>query len=158
MKLQQYISKVEELRATVGLYEELRGRVAQLVALESMSALEELTDEQHIQLEATGRQLRHRLDAATKLLCDKVGVADIDAAVERIEEVQARVEQIHQLRREQVNLRATLDLELTLGQVSIEQRQQAEEALVTMQRRMETALTRAEAVLPSNRLITLVGV
>ena len=158
MKLQQYISKVEEMRATVGLYEELRGRVAQLAALESMSTLEELSDEQHTQLDATGRQLRHRLDAATQLLCDRVGVSDIDAAMDRIEEVQARVEQIHQLRREQVNLRVTLDLELALGQVPMEQRKQAEEALKIIQLRMDTALTRAEAVLATNRLITLVGV
>lgn len=155
MKLQQFISKVEELRATVGLYEELRGRVAQLNALEAMSSLEELSDEQRGQLDDTGKMLRSRFEAATQLICEKVGVADIDAAIERIDEIQARVEQIHQLRREQVNLRATLDLEMAMGQVSLEQRQQAEAALENQQQRMEMGLTRAEMLLPSSRLISL---
>lgn len=155
MKLQQFISKVEELRATVGLFEELRGRVAQLNALETMSSLEELTDEQRTQLDDTGRMLRTRFEAATKLICEKVGVADIDAAIDRIDEIQARVEQIHQIRREQVNLRATLDLEMAMGQVTLEQRQQAEAALANQQQRMEAGLARAETLLPSSRLISL---
>lgn len=157
MKLQQFISKVEELRALVNLYEELRGRVAQVSAYEVLTDSEQMDEEQKAQFVATASQLRERHDASVRLLTERFGVSDIDAAVERMDEIQARVEQIHATRREHVNLRATLDLELALGQVTAEQRQQAESALGQMIQRMEMGLARAEQLLPSARIVQVLS-
>lgn len=157
MKLQQFISKVEEIRAVFGLYEDLRNRVAQVTAFEEVSTLEEMTDEQRAQVTSTAAELRARLDAVRTLLSNKTGTPDVDQAAERIEELSARVEQIQQLRRDYVLLRASLDLEMVMGQLPAEQRQKAEHSLGTMTARMEKSLELAQSLLPSSRLIQVLA-
>lgn len=153
MKLQQLVYKIEELKALVNLYEQMQQGYAQATVLR-----ESMTDESEEQLAEVDQKLtemNHRFGKVASLMMDKTGGTDVDDAVERVQAHITRLQQIQQIRGEQLQLRTQLDLELALGDVAIETRQQAENALQGMQVRMEKLVQQGEQALPGPRLVTL---
>jgi len=100
-------------------------------------------------------EMAKRVAAVTKLLQERTNTGTIDDAMTALEELIVRIEQLHDARRQQLNLRATLDVEMALNLVAAEQRQQAETALGQIQARVEMCVTRIEKLLPGANLIVL---
>lgn len=157
MKLQTLLFKLEELKALAELYERTMVNFAKGSAMVATArAVGDDQDEKElIKMDIALAGLQKRADAVTRLLCEAAGEADVETAVERLTEHQARLEQINRLRSEQAMLRVTLDLELAMDAVSREQRQEAESAIQAIQQRVETLVARGTQALPGPKLITL---
>lgn len=153
MKLQQLIFKVEELKALVTLYEQMQQGYAQATVLrESMT---DASDEERAAVDEKLDQLKRRYEQVQRLLMDKVGASSEDEAVDKVQEHIARLQHFQQIRGEQLQLRTQLDLELAMGDVPVETRQNAENTLQGYQARMETLVRQGEQALPGIRLVTL---
>jgi chromosome segregation ATPase len=156
MRLQQYIARVEELKALVDLYEQMSGKYAQVSAYQASTAANpDVTEEQRTQLAASVTQLGTQRAALETLLTERTGASDIDTAIERFHAHLARLETYSNIRREQLQMRTSLDLELHLGTVPPETRQQAETSLDDMQTRLDGLLVLAEKSLPAPRVVLL---
>lgn len=157
MKLQQTIAKVEEIKALAEMFEQARQTQAKAIAYADLLVEEggDMTDEQKSDIQRSLTEMGKRVEAVTKLLQDRTNTTSIDNAMMALEELIVRIEQLHDARRQQLNLRATLDVEMALGQVPAEQRQQAESALGQIQARVEMCVTRIEKLLPSANLLVL---
>jgi hypothetical protein len=154
MRLQQLIYKVEELKALSNMYEQAQQALAQGAALQATMG-DESTVEDKATVTEKLEQLRVRLVNITKLLMERTGGADEDGAIEKIHQHMVRLQQYQQIRGEQLQLRTQLDLELALGEVPMETRQQAESTLQSMQTRLEMLVQQGEQALPGPRLVTL---
>lgn len=154
MKLQQLIYKVEELKALVSLYEQTQQGLAQGTML--LETLESDTDEEtRAKVTDTVATLQSRHTSVEKLLLERTGTYDIDAAVDAIHAHIARLQQFQQLRGEQLQLRTQLDLELAMGMVQPETRQAAEDGLQALQNRLETLVRQGYDAMPASRILTL---
>jgi hypothetical protein len=152
MKLQNVVFKVEELKALAALYQKAQQTYAQgSMLLESIPADEEIRGESAEKVE----ELRRRYEAASQLLLERTGAADIDQAFERVQEQLARLQKFDEIRNEQLNLRTALDLELAMGPVDMEARLEAEQTLQGYQHRLEKLVHMAEQALPSSRVLLL---
>lgn len=154
MKLQHLISKVEELKAVVGLYEQVQQALGQGVALQA-SLEPDVDAEQRKTVDDTVASVESRMATITTLLCERTGAADIDEAVERVQHHIARLQQHQQIRSDQLQLRTQLDLELAMGGLEAEVRQQAENKIQAMQARLEMLVRQGEQALRGPSLITL---
>lgn len=154
MRLQQLIYKVEELKALSNMYDQAQQALAQGAALQATMG-DESTAEDKATVTEKLEQLRARMANITKLLMERTGGADEDAAIEKIHQHMVRLQQYQQIRGEQLQLRTQLDLELALGDVPMETRQQAESTLQSMQSRLEMLVQQGEQALPGPRLVTL---
>jgi hypothetical protein len=154
MKLQQLIYKVEELRALTDTYEQTQKALAQGTALQATMG-DESTEEDKATVNGKIDQLRTRMATVTKLLLERAGGSTEDEAVERVQQHVARLQQYQHIRGEQLQLRTQLDLELAMGDVPLETRQQAESTLQSMQARLETLVLQSEDAFPGPRLVTL---
>jgi hypothetical protein len=157
MKLQQTIAKVEEIKALSEMYEQARQTEAKAKAYADLLIEEgdELADEQKAEIQKSLDEMAKRVAAVTKLLQERTSTDTIDDAMTALDELIVRIEQLHDARRQQLNLRATLDVEMALNLVAPEQRQQAESALGQIQARVEMCVTRIEKLLPGANLVVL---
>lgn len=157
MKLQQTIAKVEEIKALSEMYEQARQTQAKAQAYADLLTAEsgDLSEEQKADIEKSLGEMAKRVDAVTTLLLERTSTRDIDDAMTALEELVIRIEQLHDARRSQLQLRASLDVEMALNTVSPERRQQAESALGQLQARIEMCVSRVEKLLPSANLIVL---
>lgn len=157
MKLQQTIAKVEEIKALAEMYEQARQTQAKGQAYADLLIEEggDLSDEQKADIQKSLGEMAKRVAAVTALLQERTSTNTIDDAMTALEELIVRIEQLHDARRQQLNLRATLDVEMSMNMVPAEQRQQAETALGQLQARIEMCVTRIEKLLPSASLIVL---
>jgi len=155
MKLQQTIAKVEEIKALSEMYEQARQTQAKAQAYAELLIEEgdELSAEQKAEIQKSLGDMATRVAAVTKLLQERTKTQTVDDAMAALEELIIRIEQLHDARRQQLNLRATLDVEMALNLVSPDQRQQAETALGQLQARVEMCVTRIEKLLPGASLI-----
>lgn len=157
MKLQQTIAKVEEIKALAEMYEQARQTQAKAQAYADLLIEEgnELSAEQKDEIKKSLDEMAKRVTAVTTLTLARTGTSSIDDAMLALDELVVRIEQLHEARRNQLQLRATLDVELALHIVAPEQRQQAETALGQLQSRVEMCVSRIEKLLPSPSLIVL---
>lgn len=157
MKLQQTIAKVEEIKALAEMYEQARQTQAKAQAYADLLVAEggELSDDQKADIQKSLDEMGKRFEAVAKLMLERTGTTAIDDAMVALEELIIRIEQLHEARRQQLTLRATLDVEMAMGTVSAEQRQQAESTLGQMQARVEMCVTRIERLLPGANLLIL---
>jgi len=154
MKLQQLVYKVEELKALVSLYEQTQQGLAQAAMIkETISG--EGDAEQIKKFEDTVAQMTSRLAAVETMLTQRTGAGLVDDALDRVQEHIARLQQYQQTRGEQLQLRTQLDLELALGPVAVETRQQAENSLQAMQARLEMLIKQGHDAFPRPALVTL---
>jgi hypothetical protein len=153
MKLQQLIFKVEELKALVSLFEQMQQGYAQATMLRE--TMEGSSEEERAAVDEKLDDLKRRFEKVQLLLMEKTGGASEDDAVEKVQEHIARLQQFQQVRGEQLQLRTQLDLELAMGDVPLETRQQVENTLQSMQARLETLVRLGEQAFPGTRLITL---
>lgn len=154
MKLQQLIYKVEELRALVSMYEQSQKALAQAVAVKDTMG-DEADAEQQQSVHDAVANLEARLARAGELLVSRTSAADVDMAVERVQEHISRLQQYQEVRGEQLQLRTQLDLEMELGGLTPEVRQQAESTLQTLQTRLDALVKQGHDALPGPRLITV---
>jgi hypothetical protein len=154
MNLQHLIHKIEELKALHALYEQSSQGLASASALQ-LSLGPDASEDDQIKIEETVSALTGRRDGAVTLLLERTGGRDIDEAVSKIEEHLARLQHHQQIRNDQVVLRTKLDLELAVGTVPAETRQEVENNLQGMQLRLETLVRQGSDALAGPRLITL---
>jgi hypothetical protein len=152
MKIQQLIHKVEELKALVNLYEQVAQGLAQAHAI--MSSVPS-SDEQDESLVSKVSEIETRYAHVRDLLIARTGAADESDAIEKVQEHMARLNHYQELRAEQLQLRTQLDLELVMGAVDPETRQQVENKLQSIQARLETLVRQGSDVLARPRLISL---
>lgn len=154
MKLQQLVYKVEELKSLVSVFEQTQQGLAQAKAIQD-TIVNEADEEQKTKIADTVAQMTARLAAVEKLLVERTSASDVDDAVDRVQAHIARLQQYQQTRGEQLQLRTQLDLELAIGQVPAETRQQAESSLEAMQLRMEMLVKQGHDAFPRPVLVTL---
>lgn len=154
MRLQQLIYKVEELKALSNLYDQATQALAQGATLQAAMG-EESSAEDKAAVTEKLEQLSARVGNITKLLMERTGASDEDGAIEKIQEHMARLQHYQQIRGEQLQLRTQLDVELAMGEVAPETRQQAEATLQSMQSRLEMLVQQGEQAIPGPRLISL---
>lgn len=154
MRLQQLIYKVEELKALSNMYDQSQQALAQGAAIQATMG-DESTPEDKTTVNEKLEQLRVRMINVAKLLMERTGTTDEDGAVEKIQEHLARLQHYQQIRGEQLQLRTQLDLELAMGDVAPETRQQAESTLQSMQTRLDMLVQMGEQAIPGPRLVSL---
>jgi len=154
MKLQQLVYVVEELKAVVNLYEQTQKVAAQTVVLADYLP-EDADDDQRESVVASVMKVQERLAAMERALLQRTGALDVDQAVERVQEHIARLNHFQELRGNQLQLQTHYDLEMAVGDVPMETRQQALTSLADMQTRLETLVSQGLAALVVPKIVLL---
>jgi chromosome segregation ATPase len=155
MKLQSLVFKVEELKALIVVYENGVKTLAQANALRD-TLIEETNDSEREAIESSIGQFTARMSAVENLLMSRTRTTSLDDAIAKVEEHIARLQQVAELRTEQVQLQTQLDLELAVGEVSTDVRRQVDAKLSDLRTRLETLVSIGHQALGSAQVITLV--
>lgn len=155
MTLQQAIAKIEEIKAALTFYEAARGNIAKAETLAELLP-DDATEEQRAQVQAQVEDVRRQYEAAVRVATTKTSAETIDDAVARLEELMARVTNLNTARQQELEFRTMLDVELELGNLTADQRLQAEALIDRQQKAQQAQLRKIELMLPSAKLIQLV--
>jgi hypothetical protein len=154
MKMQQLVHKIEELKALVGIYEQVAQGLAQANMV--VASMDETTAEDQREAVMTKlAEIESRYTNLRKFLLERTGAEDEDAAIHKVQEHLARLSLYQDIRSQQLELRIQLDLELAMGAVDAETRQQVETKLQGMQTRLDTVVRQGADALAGPRLISL---